>query len=583
MITFPRSGRRWLCAALLILTFGSIASAQGYGRAIDGSLRWLRQQQRADGIFGKGIEDTALTLYAYATSPRKFSVSDGPWLRRGVDALLTARDRSKGSFGSARETLLAAIAIDALKSDVGAEVVEAALRSAATELKVTLPQERSMTALAEFVRTALKENLPPAEPAPEAAEALGSEVLAQRTEDGSFGDVHTTAVQVILLSRCTDAVERRAPRAERPREFSPLPPPSANYDLAHMRDKAARFLLAPEQRVGEQWGVGGSENLGITSMVIEALMSIPKEQRSPEVEKAIAQGLDTLLAAQKPDGSIHEGQVIAYTTSISMMALARSDREEHRAAVQRAREYLGVLQSDEGEGYDESHKHYGGIGYGGSERPDLSNLQLALDGLAAAGAKPDDPTIQKALYFLQRVQNHSETNSGEIHTHAGVIVSGNDGGGIYGPGDSAAGNETLPDGRLNARSYGSMTYALLKGFLYAGLGQDDERVKAAYDWITKHFTVDANPGFDVSEDPTAAQQGLFYYLHTMAKTLDLYGADQLVDARGKTHAWRKEIAARLAALQRADGSWVNEQAGRWWESNPVLATAYALQALAFCR
>jgi squalene-hopene/tetraprenyl-beta-curcumene cyclase len=69
----------------------------------------------------------------------------------------------------------------------------------------------------------------------------------------------------------------------------------------------------------------------------------------------------------------------------------------------------------------------------------------------------------------------------------------------------------------------------------------------------------------------------------MARTLDLYGGDTLTDVGGQARAWRKEIAARLAALQRGDGSWVNERAERWWEGNPVLATAYALLALEYCR
>ena len=29
-----------------------------------------------------------------------------------------------------------------------------------------------------------------------------------------------------------------------------------------------------------------------------------------------------------------------------------------------------------------------------------------------------------------------------------------------------------------------------------------------------------------------------------------------------------------------DGSWVNENASRWWEGNPVLATAYVMLTLA---
>jgi hypothetical protein len=559
------------------------AGAQDLKGAVDSSLRWLRQAQAADGTWGAGTEDTALALYAFATSHRKYTVWDGPWLRRGVDRLLARRDAAQGSFGTPRETLLAALAIDALKTDVGSAVVEDALRFAASGFKAELPAERTRGALETFARAALGENLPPVEPGAEAAAALGQQLAEQRDEAGSFGgDVRRTIVGVLTLSRCIDAQARKK-SAKAASRHSALPAPRTDYDLARMRESAARFLLDPQQRVGEMWGFGPYPDLGITGMVIGALQAIPPEQRSPALEAEIARGLERLVQAQRKDGSIHNGQVVAYTTSVAVLALSRSPKPEHQEAAQRGRAYLTLEQSDETEGYGEDHKYYGGIGYGGDERPDLSNLQMAMDALAAAGADAKDDAVKKALVFLQRVQNRSESNPGTARNEGGTFVAGNDGGGIYAPGESPAGTTVLPDGRKTARSYGSMTYALLKGFLYAGLPKDDPRVKAAYDWIRKNYSVDENPGFDVAGDPDAAAQGYFYYLHTMARTLDLYGGDALVDSGGASRAWRREIAARLAALQRADGSWINDRAERWWEGNPVLATAYALLALEYCR
>ena len=81
------------------------------------------------------------------------------------------------------------------------------------------------------------------------------------------------------------------------------------------------------------------------------------------------------------------------------------------------------------------------------------------------------------------------------------------------------------------------------------------------------------------DDPTAAYQGLVCYFYTMAKALDLFGESAIVDAAGKAHDWRSELAGRLVAMQRADGSWVNENAARWFEGNPVLATSYAMLTL----
>ena len=36
--------------------------------------------------------------------------------------------------------------------------------------------------------------------------------------------------------------------------------------------------------------------------------------------------------------------------------------------------------------------------------------------------------------------------------------------------------------------------------------------------------------------------GLFYYFHTFAKALNAVGDDQFVDATGKSHDWRRELA-----------------------------------------
>src|SRR6185436_11790799 len=145
-------------------------------------------------------------------------------------------------------------------------------------------------------------------------------------------------------------------------------------------------------------------------------------------------------------------------------------------------------------------------GYGSTERPDLSNLQMALEALHDSGLSKDDPTFQKALTFLQRCQNRSESNDVSIVDGKLTIVAGDDGGAAYAPGDSKAGFVELPDGHKIPRSYGSMTYALLKCMIFAGLAKDDPRVKAAFDWCQKNYTLDVNPGFVSGADPTAAYQ-----------------------------------------------------------------------------
>jgi squalene-hopene/tetraprenyl-beta-curcumene cyclase len=239
---------------------------------------------------------------------------------------------------------------------------------------------------------------------------------------------------------------------------------------------------------------------------------------------------------------------------------------QYKDAIEKGKKFLLQLQCDEQEGYrPKEDRFYGGFGYGSSERPDLSNTQYALEALKAAGLPPDDPALKKAVLFLQRCQNRSESNDLEW--------AGNDGGFVYYPGYSFAGTEQLPNGKVGHRSYGSMTYAGIKSYIYANLTKDDPRVKAAYNWIRRHY--------DLSQNPGAGQQGLFYYYQTFAKTFQVLQESVFVDDKDITHNWREDLAQMLIAKQNPDGSWKNPNP-RWWEADPRLATAYAVLSLSLC-
>jgi squalene-hopene/tetraprenyl-beta-curcumene cyclase len=121
-----------------------------------------------------------------------------------------------------------------------------------------------------------------------------------------------------------------------------------------------------------------------------------------------------------------------------------------------------------------------------------------------------------------------------------------------------------------------MTYAMLKSYMYAGLKKDDPRVKAAWDWITKNWTLDENPGMRLA-GPANAENGLFYYYHTLARALNAYDEPVVPDAKGGKHDWRVELIEKLAALQKPEGGWAGEK--KWMEEKPILATAFAVLAL----
>lgn len=334
--------------------------------------------------------------------------------------------------------------------------------------------------------------------------------------------------------------------------------------LAKSRQQGVNFLKTTQAADGS-WT--SPEAPGISGLVTFSLLQSGVPASDPVVSKALKH-LETFI---QPDGGIyypksHHGN---YETAICLLAFNAANQDgKYSDLIKKADKYLRKLQWDDSEQCDKSDVKFGGAGYGRTgDRPDLSNTSFFLDALQAAGAKKDDPAVQNALIFLSRCQNlESEYNTTAFSARV------NDGGFYYTPaagGNSQAGN--TENGGL--RSYASMTYAGLKSMIFAGLTPDDKRVKAALEWITKHYSVSENPGL--------GQQGAYYYFQVFAKSLSTLGQDYVKDDQGKTHDWRKELAEHLFEVQQSNGSWLNKN-DRWYEGDPNLATAYTLMALKYC-
>lgn len=551
-------------------------SASKVSDAIDPALHWLRaQQDPKTGGYG-GVDTTALVLRAFAESPRKYVTSDGPFMHRAL-AFLAASARPDGAIAPAgaspdearRTTAIAAAALASLPEGEGEPLLARALEYLAQSgsgegVPATLGRPEPSVPDAGVARTR--------------AAALIAARQPDASTSGPRGALLATAYATLELNACWRALDQESAAAAPAKSARALPPFSAadRGKAQAAMTRGAAYLLSQAQN--GRFGEGDAAGSGITAMAIGALASLPTP-RSPEVQRAVDAGLDHLVAQHK-SGAIRATGLSNYVSASLVQALVRAGRPQDVPVIAELRAFLASIQSDEDQGYSEGDRYYGGIGYGGDERPDLSNLSMALDALVAAGAEPSDPALRKALVFLQRCQNRSESNTLVIPEGGTSIASGNDGGAGYAPGESKAGFATLADGTKVPRSYGSMTYALLRCYLFAGLSREDERVQAAWRWIQAHYTLDVNPGFEASSDPAAPYQGLYYYFHAMARALAAYGEDELVDGSGTRHAWRSALCGRLVAMQRQDGSWTNENSSRWWEGNPVLATSYALLTLA---
>lgn len=306
---------------------------------------------------------------------------------------------------------------------------------------------------------------------------------------------------------------------------------------------------------------------GVTALATTALLRSGRTADSPSV----ARGLKYLESFVQSDGGIYQtGSLYRnYETCLAIVCLQQVNQDgRYDALLQRADAFVRGQQWDAGEDIDPSHFNFGGAGYGKHKRPDLSNTAFFMDALQAMNHDQDDPAVKQALVFISRCQNFESE-----HNTTPFSAKNPDGGFYYTPaaGGSSMAGQTDTGG---LRSYGSMTYAGLKSMIFAGVGPDDPRVKAAVSWIQKNYTLDTNPGMGAA--------GQYYYYHTFAKALDAMRLAAVEDDKGEKHDWRAELVSALAGRQKEDGSWINEN-DRWLEGDPNLVTSYALLALAYCR
>jgi squalene-hopene/tetraprenyl-beta-curcumene cyclase len=305
-----------------------------------------------------------------------------------------------------------------------------------------------------------------------------------------------------------------------------------------------------------------NDNVGITGLATLAFLNNGYHETDPDVQ----QGVQFLLSKVAADGSIFTvSNEKTYETSLAVIALKATRNSAYDSTITAAKNWLVSSQWDTDSiwgSVDESNtSYYGGFGYGGGQRPDMSNTQFALLALNAADLPASDPTWAKALIFVTHCQNYNGSGGNNLPWAA------NDGGFIYLPGQSLAGGTT---------SYGSMTGAGMWGLALAGAPTSDARFKSALGWVDNHYTWDHNP-----TTPGGSYDGaLYYYYLSMSKGLSMARKTHVGGLLGiiGTHDWYKELTDKLVSLQHTDGSWTNSDSSLW-ENQPSLATSDAILAL----
>jgi len=370
-----------------------------------------------------------------------------------------------------------------------------------------------------------------------------------------------------------------------------------HYQMARqMIEKSIEYLRTQQDEATGGWSVPkeGPNIPAITGLVLNGMLMEPDIDHT---DPAVAKALEYLYSFQQENGGIYDVILANYNTAITVSALSRVNTAEAGEAIQKAIPFLKRLQWSEDAiagredtaVVDRSHPYYGGVGYGGSGRPDNSNLNLMLQALHDAGVDCEDPAFQRALVFLQRTQMLHKDDEGNVINDMPYAEGSQQGGFIYatspnedniGIGESKAGTieETLSDGTVASRlrAYGSMTYAGFKSYLYANLDRDDPRVLAAYNWLRENYTLEENPGIGLD--------GYYYFLITMSRAMDAWGEPQ-IEAFGEPVTLKAVVPIRNTSEMKigepdvVEVTALQDQDGRVYElASPVIRVTRVLES-----
>ena len=347
-------------------------------------------------------------------------------------------------------------------------------------------------------------------------------------------------------------------------------------DVTALADQAQTWILAQQLDDGS-FVDDGRFKVGGTVLAIEALTA---NGGLGADHPAIKKGLGFLVQYQQPDGGVYDPNtgLANYITSLTLMTYANlGDAAEPKIDITAAQNFLLGLQNTDPNDINE-----GGIGYGssGPSHEDLNNTTFAVEALRRSGIPADHEAMQRALKFIERCQNRSESND--------MGWAGNDGGGVYAPHQSKAGGSWSEEQQAQKaveqametntlRSYGTMTYNLISSFIALELPKDDPRLLAALEWAKQNYQFEVNPGMPEGQE----MEGLIYYYQMLGKTFDLMEMTNIELESGATD-WRADLFAAIQGkAQQADGggTFFINAAERWGEGSPIIATPYLLKTL----
>jgi len=347
----------------------------------------------------------------------------------------------------------------------------------------------------------------------------------------------------------------------------------AVLDPSLARETEAAIYKALDWLVANQHADGSWSDTNYPALTALPLWAFARSNH-PKKKEVTDKAVKFILSCVQSDGGIYRklegrpgGGLSNYNTATCMTALHSTGREEFVPIVQKARKFIASSQ------YMGDDAYRGGLGYDASSKRNYTDLMNSLFGFEAMrltdsveeqkgkAEKKTDLDWDAARKFIERLQNDENSDKA------------NAGGFPYRPDESKAGTITNEAGKVIFRSYGSMTYAGLLSLVYCKVDRNDPRVRSAFDWSVKNWSLEENPGM--------GPQGLYFFYYVLTKSLGAYGEDVLQSGDKPAVHWRAEVVKRVLGLQKTeDGKvyWVNSM-GRFMESDKVLCTAYCLLTL----
>jgi len=357
--------------------------------------------------------------------------------------------------------------------------------------------------------------------------------------------------------------------------------------------RAVEYLWSKQAADGawrsEQYGVmrsGESLTPFVLNAILQTINDMPSDAGGRVLLAAhfIEQHVDEQGAIGRSDPEVLEYPV--YSTAYAVQSLRRIEdyqkllggRRFHSTGLMQA--FLMSAQYQEANGFSETDVPYGGWGFNAPVRSgvvghmDLAHTRKALAALQSLADTPESHALrQRAQLFLLLMQKHPDAAAPQPHP---VEIPGTelpspfDGGFYFSPVALSANKALYDEENFCWRSYATATCDGILALLAAGVGEDDQRLVAAVEWLKEHSDVDYPQGVPTDHPEPWGDAIRFYHYAVRAEVY------RRLNFPVEDRAW---LAAAVITHQRPDGSFVNTMSPLMKEDDPVVCTTLAVMAL----